>query len=260
MLWESADPSAELARRFGFTDAGQVTDWLTATIARHWGIRVAGCERVVISAGNALAWIESDVGRLIAKWCVVARSFPKLARQARIRTWLDERGQPVSAPIRTVDGHPQLEVDGVSIGLQRVVDGTWLDVTDPDQVHNAGVVLAELHTALAEYPADQPSPEPDKQLVHNDYRAANILCAEGQVVAVLDFEEVTYDHRVADLAHAMVMLATRFRNWGPTPPDAQERFLAGYQSVRPLSPAERARLPALVSDGEVKQGWSSVGA
>lgn len=291
MLWESVDPPTELARRFGFADAGQATEWLAATLARHWDIRVAGCERLVISAGNALAWIDTDAGRLIAKWSIVTQYFPKLARQARLTAWLGERGQPVSAPIPSTSGSPQVEVDGVSIGLQRVVDGTWLDVADPGQVHRAGAVLAELHSALADYPTEPTEPEPLRtrivqwldetdhespaaqaalrehlaelpsdddlpaHLVHNDFRSANILCEYGKVVAVLDFEEIAYDHRVVDVAHGMVMLATRFRNWGPTPPDVQERFLTGYRSVHPLSTSELSWLRALVLWRSLRNNW-----
>ena len=46
------------------------------------------------------------------------------------------------------------------------------------------------------------------QLVHNDYRSANVICEGGRVGALLDFEEAGMDHAVVDLARAAVRLGT----------------------------------------------------
>jgi homoserine kinase type II len=51
-----------------------------------------------------------------------------------------------------LDGRLQVEVKGVSMCLQRVVQGDLLDVKDPDQVRAAGAILGRLHQALAGYP------------------------------------------------------------------------------------------------------------
>ena len=40
------------------------------------------------------------------------------------------------------------------------------------------------------------------QLVHNDFRAANILTRNSRTTGVLDFDDVAIDHRVSDLAKA----------------------------------------------------------
>ena len=84
------------------------------------------------------------------------------------------------------------------------------------------------------------------QLVHNDYRSANVICEGGKVRAVLDFEQVGMDHAVIDLAWAAVMLGTRFRNWRPTPQKVMSTFLKGYCSSRQLSDVEAAWLPRLL--------------
>ncbi len=207
-----------------------------------------------------------------------------------------------------MEGPRQVEVDGRSMGVQRVVDGTLLDVSDPAQVHAAGAALAALHLALARYPEvdrltgrsghDRPEPLEDRitgwveavgrdrptaavetlddwlaplrsdhdlpaQLVHNDFRSANVVWSGTGVAAVLDFENATLDYAVMDVAHAAVLLGTRFRNWGPPPPEAQEIFLAGYQAIRPLTPDEDAWLRPLIlwrtlsflPPGEDPAGW-----
>lgn len=85
------------------------------------------------------------------------------------------------------------------------------------------------------------------QLVHSDYRAANVLWREGDIVAVLDFEEVRWGYRVNDLAWAAVHLGTRYHDWGPIGLEVQQSFLQSYRAAHPLDAAEEAWLPALLA-------------
>jgi homoserine kinase type II len=304
MLWETHDPRRALAARFGFRDGESAARWIAATLDRYWGVRIDSCERIVISAHNAIAWVRTPSGRLLAKWSVVPARFGRLLETARLTHWLNTRGLPVSAPLPALDGRLQVETDGTSICLQREIEGDLLDTTDPDQVFAAGALLARLQDALAAYPdADRiaalseppvplaaritgwldsaadhvpaaardtlrrliPAAPPalPTQLVHRDFRSANILYAGTGVAAVLDFEETLLDHRVVELAHSSVMLGTRFRDWGPVPAGVRAGLLAGYQSVRPLTPAEAAwwdaallwKALATVPPGPDPTGW-----
>ncbi|MCF0093835.1 phosphotransferase [Micromonospora sp. MH99] len=156
MLWEPHDPRQALDERFGFGDAESAGRWVAAMLKEHWGVRIDSCERIVMSGGNAIAWVGVPSGRLLAKWSVVLERFPRLMETARLTCWLHGRGLPVSAPVPARDGRLQVEVDGVSMGLQREVVGDLLDTTDLHQVRAAGVLLAQLQDALAAYPdADQ---------------------------------------------------------------------------------------------------------
>ena len=262
---------------------------MAATLADGWGVRVDSCERLVMSDHNALAWVVTPTGRLIAKWSIARDRFPTLAALARLTVWLDDRGLPVAAPVAGLDGRHQVEVDGVSVCLQRQVYGDLLDTTAEDEVRAAGAVLARLHAALATYPdadrvpglvprtttlaaeltgwldaapdqlpetarnalrrlvADAPDEPLPSQLVHGDYRSANVLCARSEVAAVIDFEEARLDHRVVELARSAVLLGTRFRDWGPVPAEVRTWFLDGYQSVSPLSPPESGWWDSLVA-------------
>jgi homoserine kinase type II len=159
-------------------------------------------ERLVISDANCLAWIIVGGNRMIAKWSMRQPLFARLAAIARLTSWLDTRGVPVSAPRPTRDGRVQIEVDGFSLGLQNVVDGELLDITDPVQVNAAGEMLARMHAAMAEYPEMIPVDEPKTehtQLVGNDFRSANVLWADGRIAAVLDLEEAKYRRRLTTL-------------------------------------------------------------
>lgn len=84
------------------------------------------------------------------------------------------------------------------------------------------------------------------QLVHGDFRAANILGQADRIVAVLDFEEVRWGYRVNDLAWAAVHLGTRYHDWGPIAQEVHQVFLQSYTAVQPLTPLEQAWLPVLL--------------
>ena len=106
--------------------------------------------------------------------------------------------------------------------------------------------------------------EEKAQLVHRDYRAANILTRDSQIVGILDFDDVQVDHRVSDLAQASVYLSTLFKEWGPTSETTRLALREGYESVRPLTSAERQWLDVLVlwlginaiPDAQDDGGWA----
>ena len=305
MLWEPHDPLGALGERFGFSDEEAAVRWVAAQLNEHWGVRIHSCERMVISDHNALAWVGTSSGRLLAKWSAVPWLFERLEAIARLTHWLDGQGLPVSAPLPALDGRLQVEADGASMSLQREIDGELLGTGDPRQVRAAGATLARLQDALAVYPdadrvaasadplppltaritgwldsdagfvpsdardalrqlvAQAPPDELPTQLGHHDFRSANVLCTGAEIAAVIDFEEVRSDHRVVELARSAVLLGTRFRDWGPVPAEVHADFLAGYQSVRPLTQAEAEWWPAvllwqslsMVPPGDDPTGW-----
>ncbi|MCA5894166.1 phosphotransferase [Isoptericola sp. NEAU-Y5] len=293
MLWESCDSAEALARRFGFADGGTAQDWLSTVVSEHWGIDVSACRRIVMSDHNALAWLTTSDGELVAKWSVARGRFARLSELADLTQWLAGRGSPVSALVPTLDGSSSLEGSGALLVLQRVIEGDPLDVAHPGQVAAAGAVLARLHDDLARYPAldrlrrvsptggslrervtrwldsepphvpapllatvrglvsDAPTAPMPTQLLHGDFRAANVLCSGTDVLAVIDFDEATFDHPVTELARSAVLLGTLFHDWGPVSAQVRTEFLAGYESVRRLDAAEARWWDALV-------GWYSL--
>ncbi|WIB11376.1 phosphotransferase enzyme family protein [Curtobacterium sp. MCPF17_052] len=138
MLWEQDDPTDVLQNRFGFADAEAVGDWVSSTVEHHWGVRVGPPERMVMSDTNALAWVRGGDERLLVKWSVAPDRFERLAFTADLTAWLGAQGLPVSTPVPTLAGEVQVTDDGISLGLQRVIDGAHLDVEDADQVRAAG--------------------------------------------------------------------------------------------------------------------------
>ncbi len=258
MLWESADPEETLSQRFGFADAVSAAGWLGDTLWDTWAITVDDCDRLVISAGNMLAWITTDTGRLVAKWSVVSKLFQRLADTTALTMWLHHNNIPVAAPLPARDGRLRVELDNVSLGVFPVIEGDLLDVSDPAQVTEAGRMLATLHDAMAAYPhhIGGGPPARDEQLVHNDFRSANLLHDGTSITAVLDFEDVTYRSRVSDLAQATVLLGTRFHNWGPTTQLVQEAFVEAYCDQAPLTNAEQNHLQIGIDAVMKRFGWA----
>jgi homoserine kinase type II len=113
---------------------------------------MVSCERIVISDRNALAWVMTSSERLLMKWSVAPDRFSRLSQIAQLTGWLHRQGLPASAPLPSEEGSLQVEIGAASICLQRVVQGDLLEVQDLEQVQAAGVVLARLHHALADYP------------------------------------------------------------------------------------------------------------
>jgi homoserine kinase type II len=134
----------------------------------------------------------------------------------------------------------------------------WLD-------SHAAHLAVEARDTLRGLLAAAPPDRLPRQLLHFDFRSANILYARSGIAAILDFEESRPDHRVVELAHSAVLLGTRYRGWGPVPPEVQAAFLAGYESVRPLTPAEAGWWDVLllwkswvmVPPGDDPSGWGA---
>jgi Ser/Thr protein kinase RdoA (MazF antagonist) len=173
----------------------------------------------------------------------------------------------------------------LSVAVLPELDGDWLDVGDHAAVRAAGACLARVHAALAQVDdgvlaagaveapherttrwldvhdhglapdatsrlralhAAAPLLDDPAQLVHNDFRAANVLVRDRTVIGVLDLDDVAHGHRVDDLAKACTYLGTLFRGWGPTSRAAQDALRAGYESVRPLEASEAAWFEVLL--------------
>lgn len=158
MLWEDEDPQLIIDSRFGFESAEQAGNWIKETVRTQWELDIRSCNRIAISDRNALGWLNSPTEAFVAKWSIASDRFAHLNTLARVVAWLGQDGVPVSAPIPASNGQVQLEVDNVSLALQRKIDGMILDASASNQVRAAGATLARVHETLAAYPESLQSP------------------------------------------------------------------------------------------------------
>lgn len=92
-------------------------------------------------------------------------------------------------------------------------------------------------------------------LIHGDVHGDNLLFRGDEVVGLLDFDQVTIDARLVDVADALVAFAHGKppENWSPWgvydgPLDLQRArlLLDGYEAAGTINAAERAALPLIV--------------
>jgi homoserine kinase type II len=281
MLWESADPELELTRRFGFRDGAAAATWVADVLGTYWDVDVVRCNRLVISGRNVMAWVETGGPSLIGKWSSLPHRFSRLEDVARLVAWLDNEGAvPVAAPVAASDGRLLVELGNdtrgrlrsrlplpghrLLVGVLPVVAGELLSVEDAGHVDDAGRMLAEIHQALADYPGaiSGRGRGGRRQLVHNDFRSANVLHDGTAISAVLDFEEITHEMRAADIAKAAVLLATRYRDWGPTTESVRTAFLSAYgdHARDPLTASERREIDERTATLLTTFGWTETGS
>lgn len=275
MLWETEDPRQELTKRFGFPSGSAAAAWVAEVLDRHWGLTIGRCDRLVISDHNAMAWVQAGDRSLVAKWSSAPSRFTQLEGAARLVVWLETRGIPVAAPIAATGGRLLVEAGNDAkgklrsrlplpggrflLGVLPAVEGALLDPDDPEHVDEAGLMLATLHEALADYPGriGRRRRTANRQIIHNDFRSANIIHDGTRIAAVLDFEEVSLDTRVADLAKSAVLLATRYHDWAPTTPEVRDAYVQAYDrhAREPLTPPERDELRTRITRLLNSFGW-----
>lgn len=82
-------------------------------------------------------------------------------------------------------------------------------------------------------------PDLPDRVIHGDFEPWNLLFEDGQLTGLFDFDQARRDALACDIAPALMPFL-------PLELPLADAFSRGYESVRPLSEAEWALLPALV--------------
>ncbi len=191
-----------------------------------------------------------------------------------------EHGIPTPVPLLLESGRRMMEHDGLAWTLMPFVDAPWLG-RDASSLRHLGELMARLHsvpddgTFITRYtmgtdiwpdvfraaeekdawspflreceadysrlseliPADLP-----RGIIHGDLFLDNVLARDGEVKAILDFEDICVNILATDLVVAFIGCC-----WDGDEPveELWQALLEGYESVRELTQAERAALPEL---------------
>lgn len=81
--------------------------------------------------------------------------------------------------------------------------------------------------------------------IHGDFRLCHVLQRNGTITGVLDFDEVTYGERLADVCFGLIS-APEPNNGKAIPLALQRHVLQEYDTHQTLTPTERAALPTLL--------------
>jgi homoserine kinase type II len=205
---------------------------------------------------------------------------------------LADAGLPVPRPIRDSEGNALQQLQGKAACLIEYLPGVSVTEPTPAQARAAGEALARLHLAtatfaptrenglgpgwwqatarslgdsldtlypglaalvagrLAHLEANWPRDLP-RGTIHADLFPDNVLMLGEQVTGLIDFYFACTDLIAYDLA--VLHAAWVFPPDGSAPLPAHEAALfAGYEGVRPLSPAERAAFPLLAQGAALR--------
>ena len=194
--------------------------------------------------------------------------------------WLADHGVLTPAPLLLDGGGRMLIKDNLAWMLMPYVEGGWLP-SDTSSLYELGKAQAQLHGVpihnsipttfsmgyklwekLVEDAHKDGSMTPflhllEKEtrilkesipmdlpcgIIHGDLYPDNVIGREGEVLALLDFEEICIESLAMDLVTTYVGFGWKD---GLPVPELWDALLAGYESVRPLSESEHAALPDL---------------
>lgn len=117
----------------------------------------------------------------------------------------------------------------------------WGDWKEGPALDTARVALLERLVARIKERLEAYGTGPERfSLVHADLRLANLLI-EGETTKVIDFDDSGLSWFLYDLATALSFIETR-----DDVPALVEDWLAGYETVRPLSAADKAEIPTFL--------------
>lgn len=200
-------------------------------------------------------------------------------------------GLPCARPLRDQGGREIGCLNDRPAAILDWLPGTWKREPSLADQAAAGALLARLHIACADFPQTRPDPvgpearralfdrcqsragAADQSLlrritpwledrapglasslpvgpIHADYFPDNILFEDGAPSGLIDFYFACTGILAYDLAIALS--AWGFDAEGKAQPGAIAAFLTGYESVRPLTRAERDAVPRLGAEAAVR--------
>jgi len=174
----------------------------------------------------------------------------------------------VIAPMGTSSGDDYVMYDGQAVVLLPYIDGKLLNLADDRLIQQSAQILAQIHLTSAYLPKDSKRPpsktsqptdipkQPDPKniqdpeldawynefiqrddlqmgMMHGDYYRGNILCNDGQVVGVIDWDECNYGAIIREVAWSLWEMC-HTNNGDALDMDRASLFLVSYRENYPL--------------------------
>jgi Ser/Thr protein kinase RdoA (MazF antagonist) len=261
------------------SDLLEVTPATVAAVMDRYGFAATGWEPAAGGIENVTLFVTSGVHRRVLRvYRQGARTDAEVALELSYMNACRRRGLPIPQVVPTVDGRDfaVLELGGRRwlCVLMEFAAGRHPAVYTPRLLDHMAVLQARMHLVGTEYLAGHglpvgggllrarmPAGVPDCELLaraasftvdvsgigplgmcHLDYDCDNILVDGDQVSAILDFGDAACQPVVVCLGNTLWDVA--FEAGGSAA--AVDDYLAAYDRVRRLSPAERDALPGIV--------------
>lgn len=119
-------------------------------------------------------------------------------------------------------------------------------------------LLIERYEAATQAVNSHRSVTASQQVIHSDWHPGNLLFRGGEVVAVIDYDSVRLARAIIDVANGALQFSMTGSGDPASWPDEQDEqrlraFLAGYDSVVPLSADERSCVPHLMAEALISE-------
>lgn len=233
---------------------------------------------------NSNFLLETEAGRFILTVYERRVRAEDLPYFLNLMTWLADRDFPSASPVADRHGHVLKSLRGKPAAIATFLTGVSVRKPTAQHCREAGEGLARLHLAAEGYPGRRANDlghaawsamfarlrgeaeglKPglaatiEKDLatlaltwprdlptgvIHADYFPDNVFFRDGRFAAAIDFYFACDDALAYDIA--VCLNAWCFETDGAFNVTNARAFVAGYESRRPLAPAEREALPVL---------------
>ena len=265
---------------------------LEAFLARYETGRLVSAKGIAEGVSNSNFLVETQTARYILTLYERRIDLGDLPWFLAYMEHLADAGQPVPRPIRDRAGEALQQLEGKAACLIQYLPGVSVSRPTASQARAAGAALAGLHLGGSGFEAKRANTlglaywqEATDELgdrldgiepglaamvaarmesvganwpsalpcgtIHADLFPDNVLMLGDRVTGLIDFYFACTDFFAYDLA--VLHAAWCFPADGSAPlPAHSQALMQGYQSVRPLSPAERAAFPTLAEGASLR--------
>jgi Ser/Thr protein kinase RdoA (MazF antagonist) len=207
---------------------------LKALLEERFGLRVAAASRVLGLGDECAVWRTEDPAGYAVRVNPVRRSAADLEWVYRVAARFAETVPEAVVPLRAADGRAVAVWEGRPVTVWPWIAGDQLDREQRWSRRAAAGLLARLHGAAAAIAPEGPRPEPvrrcercrhwgdlrDPELdaalevwkrrtrsvpvpLHGDFYRRNLMCADGAITGLLDWDELRVDLPERELAWAV---------------------------------------------------------
>ena len=249
-------------------------------IAKLYGLKFISLKSIEAGSENSNYFMQAKEGQFVLT-LIEVKALKAVEKIVRLHEHLESQHYPAPLILTPLGEKSVAEYGGKPILMKKHIAGAHLEHPTKDQLQSLGAHLARLNVLPGpSYLARRPNFGMEwmatllqedieasfakwlentlnnfdaqawealpKGLIHADLFLDNVLFRDGQVAAILDFEEACQYMLLFDLGMAIVGCC---QEAGQISVSQAKHFIAGYQSVRPLNKNEQEALPNFIRYG-----------